>query len=61
MTAKELAEKDLKKARLNLARAMVRPNVSEVEIANLERQCALREEILNLLEKNNGTKENRPN
>ena len=50
MTAKELAEKDLFKARLNLAQAKERKNVDPVVIENLERKCALREEILKILE-----------
>ena len=50
MTAKELAEKDLRKASLNLLQAKERKNVDPVEIENLERKCALREEILKILE-----------
>ena len=50
MTEKELAEKDLKKARLSLENARAQKNADKVVIENLERKCALREEILRALE-----------
>ena len=50
MTAKELAEKDLQKATFNLALAIKQTNVDPIVIENLARKCALREEILKILE-----------
>ena len=49
MTVKELAEKDLKKARLSLENARAQKNVDKVVIDNLEQKCALREEIFKIV------------
>lgn len=50
MTPCELAKRDLRKAELNLARAMVKPNVTESEIAHLEELRILRKIILERVE-----------
>lgn len=49
MTLYSLAAKDLKKARLNLAHALLKPNVSASEIMALEKLVTLRMEIFNLV------------
>ena len=46
MTAYELAEKDLRKAKVSLANALKKHNVSATEIENLETCVKLRTEIL---------------
>lgn len=51
MTPYELAERDLRKAEINLARALTKPNVTETEIENLERLRDLRAGIVEALNK----------
>lgn len=46
MTPLELAEKDLKKAELNLERARVKPNSAFEEVNNLTLQVSLRKKIV---------------
>ena len=58
MTAKELAEKDLKKARLSLENARAQKNVDKVVIDNLEWKCALREEIFKIVKFHTEVKQN---
>ena len=53
MTLYELVERDLKKARLNLAHALLKPNVSAAEIMQLEKLVTLRTELFNLVGGNN--------
>lgn len=58
LSAKELAEKDLKKARLSLENARVQKNVDNVVIDNLEQKCALREEIFKIVAFHTEVKQN---
>lgn len=51
MTLHELAERDLRKAEINLARALTKPNVTETEIENLERLRDARRAILGMIDK----------
>ena len=52
MTICELAERDLKKAQISLVQARKKPNVTNAEIENLERLCAARKTILNIIKQN---------
>ena len=54
MTVLELAERDLRKARINLEQAQNRPNVPMLEISNLARLCILREQIVEILREAEG-------
>ena len=45
MNVHELVERDLRKAKLNLERASVRPNAPKEELEHLEELYALRKEI----------------
>ena len=58
MTTKELAEKDLKKARLSLENARAQKNVEKGVISNLEKKCALREEIFKIVSSHTEVKQN---
>ena len=46
MTVQELAKRDLKKAKINLAQAKTRKNTPLPDLENLEELCRLRGEIL---------------
>lgn len=54
MTALELAERDLRKAILNLEHAKNRPNVPILDIQHLEDLCDLREQIVEILREREG-------
>ena len=53
MTLYSLASKDLKKAQISLEQALKKPNVSLVEINNLEQLVFYRQQILDLVEGKN--------
>ena len=50
MTLYSLAAKDLKKAQISLEHALEKPNVSLIEINNLEQLVFYRQQILTLVE-----------
>ena len=53
MTLYSLVAKDLKKAQISLEHALKKPNVSLLEINNLERLVFYRQQILELVEGKN--------
>lgn len=57
MTPYELADRDLRKARLSLSQAMKKPNVPDLEIKHLEELCMLRKLILEIVRKEGATDE----
>ena len=50
MNVYELAERDLRKAKINLEQAQRRPNVPLLDLQHLEDLCALREQIVEILQ-----------
>ena len=54
MTVLELAERDLRKAKINLEHAQHRPNVPILDLQHLEEQCVLREQIVEILREREG-------
>lgn len=53
MTVQELAERDLKKAEINLFHAKKRPNISPGEVAHHEELFKLRKDILEMIKERN--------
>ena len=53
MTLYSLAARDLKKAQINLERALEKPNVTLTEINNLEQLVFYRKQIFDLVEGSN--------
>ena len=51
MTILELAERDFRKAKINLKNARERPNVPQSELEHLAELCVLRKAILDSLNK----------
>ena len=54
MTVLELAERDLRKAKINLEHAQHRPNVPLLDLQHLEDLCILREQIVEILREREG-------
>ena len=51
MTIIELAERDFRRAKINLENARKKPNVPQSELEHLAELCVLRQHILELLRK----------
>ena len=54
MNVYELAERDLRKAKINLEQAQRRPNVPLLDLQHLEELCVLREQIVEILRERKG-------
>lgn len=54
MTILELAERDLRQAKINLEHAQQRPNVPLLDLRHLKDLCILREQIVEILRERKG-------
>lgn len=54
MNVYELAERDLRKAKIKLEQASQRPNVPLLDLSHLAELCILREQIVEILREREG-------